>query len=236
MGFGGANINKLNGGLGLSSGNSDRVIVLICGMTTTAQVLAKTVYPLLDITGAETLGITAASDALNGDLTHYHLSEMFRLCPGFTFNLLPVAKNTTVAALVSDALIISAIRGITNVNVIGIAGIHSAALDVINVDVLSLQGMVNSFAAEHLLIDGVILEGVSKTVGANFFSAGVDIFDLRTLVATNVSVVISQDPIQTALTITYANRASVGTVLGMIAVRSVHEDLGSVAIEVYPDN
>jgi hypothetical protein len=236
MGFEGANINKLNGGLSLSSVSSDRVIVLICGMTATAQVLAKTVYPLLDITSAETLGITAASDALNGELVHYHLSEMFRLCPGFTFNLLPVAKTTTVTALVLDAAIIAAIRGITNVNVIGIAGIASALLDVINTDVLALQGMVNSFAAEHLLIDGVILEGVAKTSGANYFSNGVDLFDLRTLVGSNISVVISQDPAQTALNAAYAKRASVGTVLGMAAVRKVHEDLGSVALEVYPDN
>jgi len=236
MGFEGANINKLNGGLSLSSVSSDRVIVLICGMTSTAQVLAKTVYPLLDITSAETLGITAASDALNGELVHYHLSEMFRLCPGFTFNLLPVAKTTTVTALVLDAAIIAAIRGITNVNVIGIAGIASSALDVINTDVLALQGMVNSFADEHLLIDGVILEGVAKTSGANYFSTGVDLFDLRTLVGSNISVVISQDPAQTALNAAYAKRASVGTVLGMAAVRKVHEDLGSVALEVYPDN
>jgi len=86
------------------------------------------------------------------------------------------------------------------------------------------------------LIDGVILEGVAKTAGANYFSAGVDLFDLRTLVGSNISVVISQDPAQTALNAAYAKRASVGSVLGMVAVRKVHEDLGSVAIEVYPDS
>jgi len=234
MGFIGANINKLNGGLGRTSDNQDRVIVLICGMTPTANVVAKTVYPLLDITSAETLGITAASDALNGELAYYHLSEMFRLCPGFTFNLLPVLKTTTVAALVSDVALLGAIRGIKNVNVIGIAGIASAALDVINVDALLLQGMVISFATEHLLIDGVILEGVAKASLANYFNAGVDLFDLRTLVAANISVVISQDPAQTALNAIYAKHASVGSVLGMVAVRKIHEDLGSVDIEMKP--
>ena len=236
MSFKGANINQLNGGLGRTSDNQDRVIVLICGMTPTANVVAKTVYPILDITSAETLGITAATDANNAELVHYHLSEMFRLCPGFTFYLLPVAKTTTVAALVADVTILGAIRGIANVNVIGIAGIASAALDVINVDVLALQGMVNAFASEKLLIDGVILEGIAKAAGSNYNNAGVDIFDLRTLAAKNISVVIGQDPTQTALNAAYSKHAAVGSVLGMIAVRRVHEDLGSVNIEVKPSN
>ena len=236
MSFKGANINQLNGGLGRTSDNQDRVIVLICGMTPTANVVAKTVYPILDITSAETLGITAATDANNAELVHYHLSEMFRLCPGFTFYLLPVAKTTTVAALVADVTILGAIRGIANVNVIGISGIASAALDVINVDVLALQGMVNAFASEKLLIDGVILEGIAKAAGSNYNNAGVDIFDLRTLAAKNISVVIGQDPTQTALNAAYSKHAAVGSVLGMIAVRRVHEDLGSVNIEVKPSN
>jgi len=234
MGFEGANINKLNGGLGRTSDGQDRVIVLICGMTPTAQVVAKTVYPLLDITSAETLGITAASDANNAEQVHYHLTEMFRLCPGFTFYLLPVVKTTTVVALVADVAILGAIRGIANVNVIGIAGIASAALDVINVDVLALQGMVNAFAAEKLLLDGVILEGIAKTTGGNYFAAGLEMFDLRTLAAPNISVVIGQDPAQTLLNVGYAKHAAVGSVLGMIAIRKVHEDLGSVNIEVKP--
>ena len=236
MSFKGANINQLNGGLGRTSDNQDRVIVLICGMTPTANVVAKTVYPILDITSAETLGITAATDANNAELVHYHLSEMFRLCPGFSFYLIPVVKTTTVAALVADVTILGAIRGIANVNVIGIAGIASAALDVINVDVLALQGMVNAFASEKLLIDGVILEGIAKAAGSNYNNAGVDIFDLRTLAAKNISVVIGQDPTQTALNAAYSKHAAVGSVLGMIAVRRVHEDLGSVNIEVKPSN
>jgi len=236
MSFNGANINKLNGGLGRTSDNEDRVIVLVCGLTTTGTVVHKTVYELLDMTAVEALGITAASDALNGELTHYHLSEMFRLCPGFTFHLLPVAKTITVADLVADVAILGAIRGIKDRNIIGISGITSAALDVINVDVLALQGMVNAFALEHILIDGVILEGIAKTSAGNFFAAGVDIFDLRTLVAANVSVVVGSDPAQMALNAAYAKRAAVGTVLGMAAVRKVHEDLGSVDIEVKPSS
>ncbi|MEA4981415.1 MAG: DUF2586 family protein [Paludibacter sp.] len=231
--FTGANINKLNGGLGRSTSN-DRVMVLICGATATAQLVAKTVYPIYDITTAESLGITAATDANNAELVHYHLSEMTRLCPGFTFYLIPVAKTTTIAALTADADIKAAIRGIAGVNVIGIAGIASATVDVINTDVLALQAWVNAFATEKLLIDGVFLEGIAKAANADAFNLLVDLFDLRTLAASNVSVVVGHDPVQAALNAAYAKHAAVGTVLGSVAVRKVHEDLGSVDIENKP--
>ncbi len=234
MGFNGANINKLNGGLGRASDSSDRVIVLIGGAAASAQIVHKKAIELLDITAAETKGINAASDANNNEQVHYHLSEMFRLCPGFTFYFIPVAKTTTVAQLTADEEIVSAIRGIKGRNVIGIAGIASASIDTINADVLALQGLVNSFKEEHILIDGIFLEGIAKTDDADFYNAGADLFDLRALAAENISVVIGQDPAQVALDEAYAKSAAVGTVLGSVAVRAVHEDLGSVDIETKP--
>lgn len=236
MSFEGAKVNKLNGGLNRESGAKERVIVLIGGATATSQLLHKKVYELVDIKAVEALGVTAASDANNSEMIYYHLSEMFRLSPGATFYFIPVDKTITTAALVADNEILSAIRSVKNVNVIGIAGIASSTIDVINVDVLALQGMVNDFAEEHLLIDGVFLEGQAKTFAKDFFSLGVDIFDLRTLAAANISVVVGQDPSQTALNAAYQKRAAVGTVLGSVAVRKVHEDLGSVDIEEKPSS
>lgn len=231
--FSGANINKLNGGLGRSN-SSDRVIALICGMTPTAQVAVKEVKEIYDISTAENLGITAATDNNNGELVHYHLDEMTRLCPGFTFLLIPVAKTTTIAQLVADDAIKGIIRD-NGVNAIGIAGVASALLDVINTDVLALQAWVDAFAAEKRLIDGVILEGVAKTAGANTFNSLVDIYNLRSLAAPNISVCVLQDPTQTALNAAFAKHAAVGTVLGSVAVRKVHEDLGSVDVEEKPN-
>lgn len=231
--FSGTNINKLNGGLGRST-SSDRVIALICGMTPTAQVVAKVVKEIYDISTAENLGITAATDNNNGELAHYHLHEMIRLCPGFTYLFIPVAKTTTIAQLVADDAIKGIIRD-KGVNAIGIAGIASATLDVINTDVLALQAWVDAFATEKRLIDGVILEGLAKTAGANTFNSLVDVYDLLTLSAPNVSVCVLQDPTQTALNAAFAKRAAVGTILGSIAVRKVHEDLGSVDVEEKPN-
>lgn len=234
MSFEGVKINKLNGGLGRTADDADRRIVLLCGATATAQLVHKKVYELLDIQGVEALGITAASDANNAELTYYHLSEMMRLAPGTTFHLIPVDKATTVAALVDDTALLSAIRSVKGVNVIGITGIQSATVDVINTDVLALQGMVNAFAAEHILIDGVFLEGQALAANKDYFNLGADVFDLRTLDAPNVSVVVGQDPEQAALNAAYAKFAAVGAVLGSVAVRKVHEDLGSVDIESKP--
>jgi len=232
--FNGANINKLNGGLGRGSNSSDRVIALIIGMTPTAQVVAKSVHEIYDITTAESLGITAATDNNNGELVHYHLDEMTRLKPGFTYLLIPVVKTTTIAQLVADDAIKAIIRD-KGVNVIGIAGIASATLDAIDADALALQALVTAFATEKRLIDGVILEGVAKTAGANTFSSLVDVFDLVTLTAPNVSVCVLQDPTQAALNAAFAKHAAVGTVLGSVAVRKIHEDLGSVDVEDKPD-
>jgi len=233
--FTGANINKLNGGLGRYTDSQDRIIVLICGVTPIAgKVVHKTVIECLDITSIEALGITAASDNNNSELVHYHLDEMFRLCPGFTYYLLPVVKTTSIAALVADDDIKAAVRGVAGRNVIGIAGIASATIDVINTDALALQAWVNAFATEKILIDGVLLEGKAKAANADFHNAGVDIFDMRSLAAPNITIVDMQDPAQAALNAAYATHGAVGTVLGSVAVRKVHEDLGSVDIESKP--
>lgn len=234
MSFEGVKINKLNGGLGRIADDADRRIVLLCGATATAKLVHKKVYELIDIQSVEALGITVASDANNAELTHYHLSEMLRLAPGNTFYLIPVDKTTTVATMVADSSILSAIRSIKGVNVVGIAGITSANVKTINTDVLALQGMVNDFAKEHVLIDGIFLEGQALTNNKDYFNMGTDIFDLRTLDAPNVSVVVGQDPQHAKLNNAYAKRTAVGTVLGSVAVRKVHEDLGSVDIEEKP--
>ncbi|PID88687.1 MAG: hypothetical protein CSB03_00075 [Bacteroidia bacterium] len=234
MSFEGVSINKLNGGLARTDDNADRGIVILCGAGATDALVHKQVYELVDIQNAEAYGITAASDANNDEQLHYHLSEMFRLAPDAVFHLIPIEKTTTVADLVGDVELLSAIRSVKGVNVIGIAGINSKSVDVINTDILALQGMVNELAKEHILIDGVFLEGKPKANDRNVFNFANDLYDLRTLDAPNVSVVVGQDPKQVALNAAYAGSTAVGTVLGSVAVRKVHEDLGSVDIEQKP--
>ena len=89
--------------------------------------------------------------------------------------------------------------------------------------------MVNKFREDHLYIDAVILEGVGK-----YINAIADAVDLRKLDAENVSVVIAQDPARAAKDEAYRTHAAVGSALGMLSVRYVHENMGSVDIENYP--
>jgi hypothetical protein len=228
MSFQGANINKSNGGLGRTS-DSDRVVVLVAGMTLPAGLAYYQAKELLDITTAEGLVITAATDNNNGELTHYNLSEMFRLAPESTFWLIPVDKTKTVADLVADASLMAAIRGIAGRNVLGFVGLTTTIANALT-DAVKFQSLVTAFAAEKILIDGVIVEGV----GGDAQLAITDYPDLRTAAAANVSYVIAQDPAVASLVAGYAKRASIGTALGSIAVRKIHEDIGSVDIETKP--
>jgi len=229
MSFEGANINKLNGGLGRSSGKEDRVIAIIAGMTLPAGMVVNTAYELLDITSAETLGITKTTDDTNSELIHYHLSEAFRLCPGSTFGLIPVAKNATITTLAADAALKSAIRSIKDVNVLVLTGIATPVADALT-DAPKMQALVESLATEHLLIDGVFIEG--KGAAEKITVAAYP--DLRTITAPNITYVVGQDPAVAGLKAAYSGHAAMGTVAGSIAVRRVHEDLGSVDIEDKP--
>jgi len=228
MSFAGANVNKMNGGLSLSS-ESDRVIVLVCGMTLPAGMVYNKAYELLDITIVEDLGITESSDSLNGELVHYNLSEMLRLCPDFTYWLIPVDKTKTIAALVDDNDFKAEIRNIVDVNVIGISGLNTTIANAL-VDSVALQGLVDDFASEHLLIDGIFVEGVGSAVPIAITAYP----DRRTITAPNILYVVSQDPSIASLVIANKLRAGIGTALGSVAVRKVHEDIGSVDIEEKP--
>jgi hypothetical protein len=228
MSFKGAVINKLNGGLGRTA-TSDRVVVLVAGMTLVGTLAYNAAYELVDINAVETLGITESTDDTNGELVHYHLSEMFRLAPETTFYLIPVDKTKTPSALVADDAFKAAIRGMSNVNVIGICGLTTGVESAL-ADAVTFQSLVTAFLGEYLYIDGIFVEGV----GAAAAMTAADYDDLRTITAPNVSYVIGQDPAVAELNAAYAKRAAVGTVLGSVAVRKIHEDLGSVDIEEKP--
>lgn len=228
MSFLGTSVNKLNGGLGRFA-SSDRVVCLIAGMTLVDELAYNEVKELVDITAVEGLGITASTDDTNSELVHYHISEMFRLAPEATFWLIPVDKTKTVAALVADIALKAAIRGISNVNVLAICGLETPVASAL-VDAVALQSMVTSFLSEHLYIDGILVEGVGAAEAITVAAYP----DLRTITAPNVSYVIGQDPAIASLKAAYELRAAIGTALGSVMVRKIHEDIGSVNIEEKP--
>jgi hypothetical protein len=93
-----------------------------------------------------------------------------------------------------------------------------------------MQLLVDDLAKDYIYIDSVLVEGK----GAYLDDDIVDFPDLRGLDSENVSVVVGQDPDVAALDPAYAGHAAVGSAMGMLLVRAIHENLGSVDIEVKP--
>jgi hypothetical protein len=237
MGFEGVIINKINGGLG-GTENPDRVPVMVLGCGAIGDTLVvNTAYKLLQLSDAEALGITAERDTTESRLDYYHLSEAFRLSPESIITLIAVPVATKVSDLKNNADFITALRSVEGVNLIAIAGMAEEAaiagenpVSALQQAVTGSQLLVDAMAADYIYIDAVLIEGkgayLAETIGA--------MEDLRAMASPNVSVIIGQDRGVAARNAAYSGHAAVGSALGMLLIRAVHENLGSVDIEVKP--
>ena len=227
MSFQGVIQNKVRGGL-VSEGTSERTIVLVCGMSASENIRHYEPIELYDSNVMASLGVTEEVDLARKELTEYHVSEMFRLSPESTFYLLPVAKTAKISALSTNDDFINAVRSIPSVAVIGCASLSADTS--ITVAVSAAQKIVDNLAKEFIYIDSILIEGVGTYIEGQITS----FTDLRALDCENVSVVISQDILQASKDAAFTDHACIGTALGSIAVRDIHENLGSVDIEVKP--
>lgn len=225
--FNGVIINKVNGGLVRESDTGDRVVLLICGAAATDSVPNYKPVKLNSIEALEQLGVSEDTDKTNKELLYYHCSEAFRLSPERELWLMTVPKAIKVSELTTAADFLSAIRSVGGANTIGIAGI--TADESIKDAADKLQLMVETLLEDHLYIDAVILEG-----SGSYLTSVATASDLRGFDCENVSVVIAQDKDVADKDAAYAGHAAVGTALGMLSVRYVHENLGSVDIENHP--
>lgn len=227
MSFVGTTINKNDGGLG-GGKPVDRVSVLISGMAATELLPNNKAFELLQIEDAEALGLSATADKSAGTLVYEHLSEVFRLSPETPVHLITVPTTTKVSDLKNLVELKAALRSIDNVNTIAIAGL--TADDTLQSAVSGAQLLVDNFAEEHILIDAVLIEGVGSYLTGEIATYP----DLRIMDAPNVSVIIGQDTSIAVQHEKYNSYAAVGSALGMLNVRSVHENLGSVDVENKP--
>lgn len=227
MSFKGAIINKNDGGLG-GGKVTDRVSVLIAGMTASELVLNNSAYPLLQIEDAEALGINLTSDDEQNILVYEHLSEAFRLSPETPVHLITVPTTTKVSDLKNLVELKAALRSIEGINTIAIAGLM--ADETLQSAVSGAQLLVDSFAEEHILIDAVLIEG-----NGSYLTGDIATYpNLREMNAPNVSVIIAQDADVANRKSGYSGYAAIGSALGMLMVRYVHENLGSVDVENKP--
>lgn len=226
MAFTGVSVNKLNGGLGRKNPTNDDVCLLIVGCNVSSiSANHNTLYKLIEASSADTLGFTAAYDTLNQNLVRHHIEEFFRLAPNATLYVVPVLPDDQDLMFKSVALLV---RG-TDAKMIGIAG---GKYKVGETEEL-VQEVVDSLASEYHRLDAVLLEGAGNQFVdiTGLLKPVTDFFDLRTLNAPNVSVCIAQS---SEIPIPLSGFAEIGAALGMLAVRLVSENLGSVSIENYP--
>lgn len=228
--FTGVGINKVHGGLTRDTDTADRVVLLVCGGTAIDGKLTDYKPVRLDaLNDLEELGWDEEVDLQNKELVHYHVSEVFRLSPERAVYLMIVPKTEKMSTLPASTDFINAVRSVNGVNTIGICSL--AADTSITVAVQAAQQMVNKLREEHIYLDVVMLEGMGS-----YMTSLADTTDLRMLDSENIAVVIAQDPVQAAKNEAYKNHAAVGSALGMLSVRYVHENLGSVDVENHPRN
>lgn len=226
MGFEGVKINRSDNGLEKGT-TADRVCALVAGVKDGSRLEPYSPVELLQIEDLERLGITAETDAANKALIHYHVSEYFRLSPETSLWLIAVPVDSTVSTLAGSEPLKAAVRSIARVNTLAFAA--CAADETLQAAVAAAQLLVDGFTAEHIYIDALLLEGTG-----NYLAGEIATYpDLRAMDAPNVSVVVAHDP---AIATGHAApaHAAIGAALGMLAVRAVHENLGSVDIESKP--
>lgn len=218
----------MHGGLVRATDTSDRTVLLVCGATAIPGKLDhyKPVF-LNSLYALEQLGCTEATDTANKELLYYHTSEAFRLSPEREIWLMVVPKAGKVSELVAQPQFLSGLRSINGVNTVGIAGLATDAT--IETAVNAAQQMVDKMREDHIYIDAVVLEGLGTYIDIIAEAA-----NLRELDAENISVIIAQDKDVALKDEAYNAHAAVGAALGMLSVRYVHENLGSVDIENHP--
>lgn len=228
MSFNGVTINKVRGGLVRASDTSDRVVLLVCGATAIPSKLEDyKPVKLNSLQALEQLTWTERTDATNKELLYYHTSEVFRLSPERELWVMVVPKTKKASELAEETEFLNGLRSVDGVNTVGICGL--TADEDLSTAVEALQLMVEDMREDHLYIDAVLMEGLG-TYLSEISSAE----DLRALEAENVSVIIAQDKDVAGLDTAYNNYAAVGSALGMLSVRYVHENMGSVDIENHP--
>lgn len=220
MGFSGVNTNQVNGGLGRRSLNDDGVCLLVIGgAVATGDLDLKTAVELLTLQNAEDLGIDPSYDDTNNILAYHHIDEFFRLSP--SGNLFVILDDGT--------LTIEDIKGVLKLNQqikrVGFVRNDSAPAD-FAAYVATYQNMCDELRAEARNVPTILVEG-------NQFDNQVLISaypDAREYISKNVSVVVAQDPLIRSIKSEYETYAAIGSALGMLSVRSVNENLGSVDI------
>ncbi len=223
----GFSLKKMEGGLGRTGGTADSAFLLVCHLPNTiTEVERNKLYRFIQIEDAEKLGINESFDANNNVLVHYHLTEVFRLAPNTELYFMAVAEQKLQD---NDEAILTALRSENKIKGIACFGFSNDLSTLPNEVEMIQSKIVEEAKKDGVLIDFLLVEGNGKT-GLSVS----DLEDLKTKNAPQVSVNIGQDTNIAKIDVNYKYHACIGSALGMLSVRSVAENLGSVDIETKP--
>ncbi|AIM38090.1 hypothetical protein KO02_16410 [Sphingobacterium sp. ML3W] len=212
--LGGVTVDRLQGGLQrLAEGTDNHVAMIVIGIPVgaiaTAVNNAGKGVVLTSAYAAEEIGINESFDANNSLKLHDQITEFFRLAPEATLYLF----NSVV-----EADLIGFLNQNKEIKGYALSVKHDPEiLTQVTTVVTAQQTIVNKLLSENRFIDFV----------AVCFDELEDFtLNLFTLQCAHVSVVVACEKGD--------KQVSIGSVLGMIAVRKISENLGSVDIESKP--
>lgn len=205
----GVKIEKLQGGLGRKNPSTDAHFGLVAVVTDPSTVpivmnLGKGLV-ITSVLQAEEIGLTESVCVNAGDSWYEQITEFFRLAPEGTLYLF----NGTTDEQISNFLK-------NNQSIKGFA-ISGASADL---GTLSprMQAIINSLAEENRLIDFCV-------IGAKGYTTSIEYSPIEQS-EPNVSVLVAAS--------SGSSYPALGAFLGMLAVRSVNENAGSVDIKSKP--
>lgn len=211
----GVNINRLQGGLGRTNQSTDNHVAYVIGIPSAEAAVATAInnagkgVVVTSVYAVEQLGINASFDANNNTKVHEQITEFFRLAPEATLYLF-------------DKAVKADLKGFLNANTeVKGYGLHvdfsGETPPTLATVIAAQQTIINEFAAENRLIDFAL-------IGTDNLDAYTE--DLFALTAPQVAVIVackSNDGL-----------TAIGSALGMLAVRNINENLGSVDIQTKP--
>lgn len=225
-------IVKKTGGLKRRSPSEDGISGLVMhGVAVAGKVVLGTSYQLKSVTDAEDLGLDAAYDTANDVLVHYHISEFFRMNPDGELWILVAAQATAFADLADPTktfgkkLLTDAGGTIRQLAIAfnPASGYVPTLLDGLDSQVFGAIAQAQLLAEEQQDIEHapvvIIIEG------REFNGTAAAAKDLRTLDASNVSVMIGSDA---AVAADFPKHAAVGTLLGAVSRAKVNESVSYV--------